>query len=110
MADLPFERKRFDAELVFKALKDRAFRARLLADPTGVYGEELGRAKPGQSIPEGVEIRIAQEAADVFYVVLPYLPPEMPLSDQRLEMVARHELTHREPCWGLGDSPDRELG
>ncbi|MEM7225684.1 MAG: NHLP leader peptide family RiPP precursor [Pseudomonadota bacterium] len=106
----PFERKRFDVALVFKALKDEGFRARLLADPRGVYAEELEKAKPGQTIPAGVEIRMAEEAANVFYLVLPYVPPEMVLSDRRLEMVARHELTHREPCWGIGDAPDRDLG
>ena len=34
MTDHPFKRNCFDAEVVFKALKDPAFRARLLADPS----------------------------------------------------------------------------
>jgi hypothetical protein len=74
MADAPFQRARFDADLVFKALKDRGFRARLLANPTKVYGEELRRAAPGKEIPEGVEIKIAEEAENVFYVILPCIP------------------------------------
>jgi hypothetical protein len=106
MADAPFQRARFDAELVFKTLKDADFRARLLADPTKVYGEELRRAVPGKEIPEGVELRVAEEAENVFYVILPCLPPGMQLSDEALHRVARHEQTHRHPCWRLGDAPE----
>ena len=106
MTDGHFQRTRFDAELVFKALKDEAFRARLLADPTGVYGEELRKAMPGHDIPEGVEIKLAEEQGNVFYLVLPCLPPGLQLGDEALRRVARHERTHREPCWGLGDPPD----
>lgn len=106
MPSTPFQRARFDADLVYRALKDEAFRARLLANPTQVYGEELRKAMPGREIPDGVEIRIAEEAEDVFYLVLPCIPPGMALSDDALERVARHEQTHRNPCWGLGDAPE----
>lgn len=106
MSDTPFQRARFDADLVYRALNDEAFRARLLANPTQVYGEELRKVIPGREIPNGVEIRIAEEAEDVFYLVLPCVPPEMHLSDDALERVARHEQTHRNPCWGLGDAPE----
>lgn len=105
MADAPFQRARFDADLVFKALKDPDFRARLLAKPTEVYGEELRRVLPEKEIPDGVEIKIAEEAEDVFHVVLPCVPAGMELSDEALHRVARHEQTHRHPCWGLGDPP-----
>lgn len=106
MPSTPFQRARFDADLVYRALKDEAFRARLLANPTQVYGEELRKVRPDLDIPEGVEIRIAEEAEDVFYLVLPCVPAEMHLSDEAMERVARHEQTHRNPCWGLGDAPD----
>lgn len=106
MGDAHFQRARFDADLVYKALKYPEFRARLLADPTQVYGEELRRVVPGKEIPEGMEIRIAEEAENVFYVVLPSLPPDTQLSDDALHRVARHEQTHRHPCWGLGDPPE----
>ena len=105
MIDARFQRARFDADLVSKALKDEDFRHRLLANPTQVYGEELRKAKPGHAIPEGVEIKIAEETEDVFYVVLPSVPPAMHLDDEALRRVARHERTHRNPCWGLGDAP-----
>ena len=106
MTDAQFQRARFDAELVFKALKDEGFRRRLLADPTRVYGEELRAAMPDHEIPEGVEIKVAEERENVFYLVLPCVPPEMHLSDEALRRVARHEQTHRNPCWGLGDPPE----
>ena len=106
MVDAPFQRSRFDAELVLKALKDEDFRSRLLANPTQVYGEELSRALPGHEIPDGVEIKMAEEQENVFYVVLPCIPPTMHLSEDALERVARHEQTHRNPCWKLGDAPE----
>lgn len=106
MVEDRFKRSCFDAQLVARALKDRSFRDRLVQDPRGVYEEELRVAMPGHAIPEGVEIRIAQEKEDAFYVVLPYLPPEMNLSDDVIARVSRHEQTHRNPCWGLGDAPE----
>ena len=92
--------------MVAQALKDPLFRRRLLEDPKSVYAAELQKVIPGQTIPDGVEIRIAEEAENVFYVVLPCAPPSLGLSDAALEKVARHETTHREPCWGLGDAPE----
>lgn len=104
--DGKFERNRFDADLVARALKDASFRRKLLEDPRSVYAAELQKVIPGQTIPDGVEIRVAQEAENVFYVVLPCVPPSLALSDAALEKLARHETTHREPCWGLGDAPE----
>ncbi|MCP4327609.1 MAG: NHLP leader peptide family natural product precursor [Alphaproteobacteria bacterium] len=106
MTENRFQRSRFDAQLVARARKDPDFRRRLVADPRGVYGEALKSAMPGHDIPEGVEIRIAEEAENVFYVVLPCIPPSMHLSDDALDRVARHEQTHRDPCWRLGDAPE----
>ncbi len=106
VSDIAFQRAGFDADLVVKALKDPGFRERLLADPTRVYGEELRRVIPGKEIPEGVEVRIVEEADNVFYVILPCIPSSMHLSDDALRRVARHEQTHRDPCWRLGDAPE----
>ena len=103
--DGKFERSRFDADLVAQALKDPRFRRKLLEDPKAVYADELAKIIPGQTVPESVEIRVAEEAENVFYIVLPCVPPSLNLSDAALEKVARHETTHREPCWGLGDAP-----
>ncbi len=106
MTEDRIERSRFDADLVARALKDPEFRRRLLSDPKAVYGDELKKVKPGQEIPEGVEIRIAEESENVFYVVLPCVPPSMELNDEGLEKIAWRESTHRMPCWGLGDAPE----
>lgn len=105
MADKHFQRNTFDDGLIARAIKDEAFRKRLLDDPRTVYAEELAKAKPGQTIPDGVEIRIAQEDEHVFYLVLPCVPAWMGLDDAAIERIAKHEATHRNPCWGLGDAP-----
>ena len=105
MGESKFQRNCFDARLVARALKNQSFRRRFVLDPTGVYDEELRSAMPNHAIPEGVEIRIVEETESIFYVVLPCIPPDMNLSDEELSRVARHEQTHRNPCWGLGDAP-----
>ena len=106
MAEERFQRHLFDAELVTRALKGPDFRRRLIEDPTGVYDEAIRAAMPNLAVPEGVEIRIAQEEENVFYLVLPCVPPGESLSDESLASIARHERTHRLPCWGLGDAPE----
>lgn len=93
-----FTRQAFDTALVVRALRDRVFRERLLADPTATYAEALN-----WQIPEGVEIRVIQETPATFCVVLPFLPMDLPVSSKTVVAVAKRELTHREPCWGLGD-------
>jgi hypothetical protein len=98
MQPTPFTRHDFDAKLVAKALQDPAFRARLLAHPTATYAAALGRALPTQA-----RIRVVEETATRFYVILPYLPPAASLAPAVIEAVARHQLTHRHPCWGVGD-------
>jgi hypothetical protein len=84
--------------LVAKALHDHEFRKRLLANPTEVYAESLGH-----KIPDGVEIRVVEETPTIFYLVLPFLPSIDGTTRTTILAVAERELTHREPCWGLGD-------
>lgn len=93
-----FKRCEFDAKLIAKALKDREFRKRLVTTPKETYEAELGR-----SIPPEAEIRVVEERGNVFYVVLPFLPEDGEFTDEQIAAVARRELTHREPCWGVGD-------
>ncbi len=106
MSKNQFRRYEFDAQLVAKALKDKDFRDRFVQDPKGVYEEELKKLNPYQSIPEEVELKVLEETESLFYVVLPYIPDDMNLSDEAIDQVARHERTHRNPCWGLGDAPE----
>lgn len=60
-----------DAEhrIVERALKDSEYRKRLIADPTKVIGEEVGRA-----LPPGVQFKVVQETPDTVYLVLPHMP------------------------------------
>lgn len=96
-----FKRSEFDAKLVARALKDADFKARLKADPKAVYEAELGRKIPGPA-----KIVVIEERPDTFYVVVPYIPEDLHPGDETIDAVARHILTHREPCWGVGDGLD----
>jgi hypothetical protein len=96
-----FKRCDFEAKLIAKALKDPEFRKRLLSAPKETYQAELGRP-----IPKEAEIRVVEEKGDLFYVVLPFLPYSERFSEEQIAAVARRELTHREPCWGVGDPVD----
>lgn len=103
MAEQLFSRHAFEASLTLKALRDRDFRQELLRDPVAIYGREANH-----QVPDGVEIRVVIEQPNVFYLVLPHLPDEA-LTEAQLKAVAARELTHREPCWGIGDGLDRTL-
>ncbi|MCG8587372.1 MAG: NHLP leader peptide family RiPP precursor [Pirellulales bacterium] len=109
MAENTFQRNAFDAQLVARALKDGDFRERLIQDPRGIYEEAIQPAMPGLAIPDEVEIRVVEETESVFYLVLPCVPPGSELSDDAIDRIARHQQTHRNPCWGLGDAPE-EIG
>ena len=53
-------------QVTAKAATDEAFRARLLKDPRGTIGEELGVA-----LPAGLTIEVHEEGAAVSHLVLP---------------------------------------
>ena len=55
--------------IISRASSDPAYRRRLIDDPKGVIGEEVGR-----TMPPGVKFVVVQETADTAYVVLPYVP------------------------------------
>jgi hypothetical protein len=60
-----------DAEhrIIERALKDREYRKRLIADPRKVIGEEVGSA-----LPPRVKFKVVEETAGTVYLVLPHLP------------------------------------
>lgn len=93
-----FKRCEFEAKLVAKALTDPEFRQRLLSAPTQTYAKELGR-----KIPALAQIKVVEETENTFYVTIPFLPTDLKISEEQLQAVARRELTHRNPCWGVGD-------
>jgi Nitrile hydratase, alpha chain len=72
--------------LIEKAWKDDAFRQALLTEPQGVVERELGG-----KLPAGLQVKLVEESADTFYLVLPANPDRAPagqLSDRLLEAVA----------------------
>ena len=66
--------------LADKAASDADFRARLLDDPEGAIGDELG-----VTLPAGFKVEVHEEGADVAHIVL---PPSSHLSDADLQAVA----------------------
>ena len=78
------------AKIVGKATEDEEFRARLLSDPKGALGQELGIA-----IPASMSIEVHEEGDTTAHLVL---PPDSRLSEGDLQAVAG----------GLGISADAE--
>jgi hypothetical protein len=71
--------------IVTKALKDPAFRKRLVKDPKAVIEQELGI-----HFPEGVSVQVHENSAAVVHLVLPgaEVAVQQGLSDQDLAAVA----------------------
>jgi hypothetical protein len=79
-------RRAFELQLIEKAWKEDAFRQALLTDPKGAVERALGG-----KLPAGVQVKVLEESADTFYLVLPANPDRAPaeqLTDQQLEAVA----------------------
>ena len=55
--------------IIVRALTDKKYRARLIADPRKVISEEIVRPLPPQ-----VQITVLQDTPNSFHVVLPYMP------------------------------------
>ena len=66
------------------------FRRALVEDPKAAL------AKAGMQLPDGLEVKVVEEAANVCYVVLPYSPEQ--LSDEELDQVAGGG-----DCYGVHD-------
>ncbi len=69
------------AHLREKVATDEGFRARLLADPKAVIGDEFG-----VEIPEGFTIHVHEESASEAHLVLP--APAAALSEEELKLVS----------------------
>jgi hypothetical protein len=67
-------------KLIAKAWADDAFKARLLADPSAVLAAE------GVQTPAGVTIKVVENTASVFNLILPARPAD--LSDEDIDSVA----------------------
>jgi hypothetical protein len=84
------QRKQFEQQLIEKAMKDTAFRQKLLNNPKEVIEAEFGR-----KIPESVQVNILEEDSQTVYLILPRV------SDQNSEM----ELTETELNAVAGGAP-----
>ncbi|MGI3783235.1 MAG: NHLP leader peptide family RiPP precursor [Janthinobacterium lividum] len=77
-------RKDIERKLVARALKDDAFRQRLLSDPKDALAEEIG-----QSLPSDIDVKVMEESTTSIYVVLPSKQSQSrELSDEELQPVA----------------------
>jgi len=70
-------------KLIEKAMKDPAFRAKLIADPKAAIEKELGR-----KLPDGVTVRVVEDAPNAVHLVLPPAPAKGQLTDAELETAA----------------------
>ena len=81
------KKKEFEANLITKALEDDNFRKAFLEDPKKVLEQETG-----QKIPDGIEIKVIEEAPNSLTFVLPRKPAAAKasdeLSDESLDKVA----------------------
>ena len=68
------------AKIVDKATNDPEFRARLLSDPKGTIGQELG-----VTIPASMSVEVHEESAEAAHLVL---PPTDKLNESDLQAVA----------------------
>ena len=68
------------AMIVGKAAEDADFRARLLSDPKGAVGQELG-----VTIPASLSIEVHEESGTTAHLVL---PPDSKLNEGDLQTVA----------------------
>ena len=68
------------AKIVGKAAEDAEFRARLLGDPKGAIGQELG-----VTIPASLSIEVHEESGTTAHLVL---PPDSKLGERDLGKVS----------------------
>lgn len=71
---------RVKSDIVAKAVSDEEFRSRLLTDPHSAASEIAG-----MEIPSGLSVRVHEENASTYHVVL---PPGRQLSEHDLERVS----------------------
>ena len=75
------DRQHIDAAVRERALRDSAFRARLIADPSAAVADALG-----VEIPAGISIRVVEERpGEVVVVVPPASVAEGELTDAELQ-------------------------
>jgi len=79
-------REQLERQIIEKAMKDEAFRKKLIADPKYVLEQEMG-----MKLPNSLDIKVLEEDAQTFYLVLPQNPAlseDGELSEAELEGVS----------------------
>ncbi len=80
------QRKHLEQQIIEKAMKDESFRIQLIEDPKFILEQEMGII-----IPDTFNIKLLEEDAQTFYLVLPAkINPgsEDELTEADLEMVS----------------------
>jgi hypothetical protein len=81
---MPWTRGQLYDRIADQASKNAKYREALLKDPRTLMSKQLGT-----NIPPSMKIKVIEETADTYYVVLPYAPKEgQELDDADLEKVA----------------------
>lgn len=68
--------------IIDQASSEPTFRRTFLADPEGVMKQH------GLTLPDGVKVRVVEDASDVMHIVLPPLQHDEELSDRSLDRVS----------------------
>ncbi len=61
----------FQAALVYRAIKEDAFRRELLDDPAAAVENELGRIAPGAKLKSRLKLKVVQQQSDELLIILP---------------------------------------
>jgi hypothetical protein len=95
-------------EIVSRAVKDEAFRKRLVADPKATIAKEFA-----VELGDDVTVRIHQDTPGVINLVIPAAPDlsaQRPLSDQQLDQVAGGLVANQPQLSGPRPQPGSPLG
>lgn len=83
MSQVTGKRKMVEEKIINKAMEDPEFRQALLSDPRAALQKALKL-----SVPAEIDIEILEEKPNKFYLVLPFNPKNVELSDDLLKGVA----------------------
>jgi hypothetical protein len=96
----------FQAALVYRAIKEDAFRRELLADPTAAVAKELGRIAPGAELKSNFKVKVVQQQPDELLIILP--PAGAVLGEADLDNVAGGRASSDIVMTGGGPGPNSQ--